>query len=101
MVKVAEEIKKAQNGEINTEELYEKVRWCTEQIKEEILGQSRWFTSFRWIVKDEENRYWSIERNEGSTEYQEDEEFNLNYICEVEPYEKTIIEYRPVKKENK
>lgn len=99
MVKVAEEIKKAQNGEIDSKELWENVRWCTEQIREQILDQSRWFTFFRWIVKDEENKYWSIERGMGSTEYQDNEEFNYDCICEVEPYEKTIIDYRPIKKE--
>ncbi len=85
MTKVAEELKKYKNGEINTDELYEKIHWCTEQIKEKIVDQSRWFTTFEYIVKDEENRYWSFSRNMGSTECQENEEFDPSTIQEVEP----------------
>lgn len=37
MAKVSEELEKYKNGEINTNELYEKVCWCTELIEKEIV----------------------------------------------------------------
>lgn len=98
MTKVAEELEKYKNGEISIEELYEEIRWCTEEIKEKIVDQSRWFTFYEYIVKDDENRYWSFGRAMGSTEYQEHDEFNPSTIQEVEPYEKVIIDYKPKNK---
>lgn len=99
MVKIAEELEKCKNGEISSEDLYDKLRWSTTEIKEELAEQGRWMTLYSWVVKDEEDRYWSFCREMGSTECQDCEDFDPYTIREVEPYERIIVDYRPIKKE--
>lgn len=100
MVKLADEIKKYRNNEIDSDELYESARWCTHEIKETLVEQSRWNSLYEWVVEDEDKRLWKFSRYIGSTECQEDDDFDGD-IIEVEPYEKIVVDYRPIIKENK
>lgn len=97
-VKLANEIEKFKNGEITAEDLYDSARWCTHEIKEELVEQTRWNCLYEWVVEDEDKRLWKFSRYLGSTECQEDEDFDGDVI-EVEPYKKVVIDYRPIKKE--
>lgn len=99
MVKIAEEIEKYKNKEISSEQLYDRVKYCTSTIREQITGQSRWQTFTEYVVKDEEDRYWMFDTIDGSTECQENEPFDTTTLVEVEPYEKTVIDYRKINKD--
>lgn len=100
MVKLADKIQEFKSNYISDEELYEYARWYTNIIKEELIEQSRWNSLYEFVVEDEDKRLWQFSRYLGSTECQENEDFN-GIIIEVEPYEKVIIDYKPIKKENK
>lgn len=95
MVKVAELKDLYKNNKISLDEFEEKLRWSTEEIQETVVDQYRWTTCYKYIVQDEENRYWQFYMQKGSTECQEDAPFDGD-VKEVEPYEKTIIDYRPI-----
>lgn len=73
-------------------------KWKWEEfttIYEKIVDQSRWTTFKEAVIKLDDDSYLCLNWGEGSTEYQETYK---EYTVEVvEPYEKTIIDYRPVK----
>lgn len=95
MVKVAELKDLYKNNKISFDEFEEKLRWSTKEIQETVVDQRRWTTLYKYIVQDEENRYWQFYMEKGNTEYQENEPFDGD-VKEVEPYEKTIIDYKPI-----
>ena len=95
MVKVAELKDLYKNNKISLDEFEEKLRWSTKEIQETVVDQHRWTTLYKYIVQDEENRYWQFYMQKGNTEYQENEPFDGD-VKEVEPYEKTIIDYKPI-----
>jgi hypothetical protein len=61
----------------------------------ELTSQNRWTTWQTAVWKFEDGSYVQIHWEKGSTEYQ-DCYPNIS-IVEVEPYEKTIIDYRAIK----
>lgn len=64
---------------------------------ETIEGTSRWNTFYSRVYKHKtEETFWKISWSRGSTEYQDNGYEDIT-VCQVEPHEKTIIEYRPVK----
>ena len=95
MVKVAELKDLYKNNKISLDEFEEKLRWSTKEIQETVVDKYRWTTLYKYIVQDEENRYWQFYMQKGNTEYQENEPFDGD-VKEVEPYEKTIIDYKPI-----
>lgn len=97
MVKIREELEKYTSNEITAEELWDSMRWCTKQIQEKAVEEYRWQILYEWIVQDEEDKYWSFGRLMDKGEMGEHEDFDPSCIQEVEPYERTIIDYRPVK----
>lgn len=99
MVKVAELKDLYKNNKISLDEFEEKLRWSTKEIQETMVDQHRWTTVYKYIVQDDENRYWQFYLQKGNTECQENEPFDGNVI-EVEPYKKTIIDYRPIEDES-
>ena len=99
MVKIAEELERYKKGEISAEDLWDKLRWNTHQVKEVAVEEYRWQILYNWVVQDEENRYWSFGRLMDKGEMGEHEDFDPSCIQEVEPYEKTIIDYRPILKD--
>lgn len=99
MVKIAEELEKYKNGEISAEDLWDKLRWNTHQVKEVAVEEHRWQILYNWVVQDEENRYWSFGRLMDKGEMGEHEDFDPSCVQEVEPYEKTVIDYKPILKD--
>jgi len=68
-----------------------------EVTKAKIFDQSRWSTFYSRVYKNKiDGTFWEIIWSRGSTEQQDNgpEDIGVN---QVEPYEKTIIEYRRVK----
>jgi hypothetical protein len=61
----------------------------------DLYSQNRWSTYKRAVWKFEDESYVEIIWEDGSTEYQ-DPPANIKMV-EVEPFEKTIIDYRAVR----
>lgn len=101
MVKIAEELEKYKNGKVSAEDLWDKLRWDTHQVKEKVEEEYRWQILYNWVAQDEENRYWSFGRLMDKGEMGEHEDFDPSCVQEVEPYEKTIVDYKPILKEVK
>lgn len=99
MAKIREELQKYTSGEIDAESLWDTLRWCTHQVRETAIEEYRWQILYEWIVQDEEGRYWSFGRLMDKGEMGEHDDFDPTCIKEVEPYERIIIDYRPIKKE--
>lgn len=64
-------------------------------VSEEIVGQRRWFTDFEYVAKFGD-KYFRMCQGIGSTEYQDNEEIDyaIESLVEVEPVEVKTIEYR-------
>lgn len=66
-----------------------------EIVKESIIDQGRWSTFHKMVVKYND-RFWAIEYDTGSTEYQEGSgEYE---VYEVKPVEVTVTKYPRCKK---
>jgi hypothetical protein len=59
---------------------------------EEIAFQNRWNTFYERVYKSPNGKFYKIEWNRGSTEYQEST--SEPTIVEVEPYEVTVTKYK-------
>ena len=71
----------------------------TTVVRDVITGTSRWSTIHDLVFKYKEKLY-QVRYHVGSTEYQDEVPFEYDKTVEcteVEPYEKLIVEYRPVK----
>lgn len=64
-----------------------------EIVRNEITGQGRWSTYHEAIIK-RDDEYVAAHYSQGSTEMQEDDE--PAEFTRVEPFEKTVIDYRPI-----
>ena len=72
-----------------------------EVVLNKITGTGRWDTHYRFIFKPEgEDKLYETEYSKGSTEQQDSQgpwEYEDEIECdEVEAYEKTVTDYRPV-----
>lgn len=68
-----------------------------EVVRNKIVDQRRWTTTHEVIIKDKNSgKYYQAEYSVGSTEYQDGCNSYPKEWDEVEPYEKTVTEYRPV-----
>ena len=63
------------------------------EVKEVADEEYRWNILYNWVVQDEEGKYWSFSRLMDKGEMGEHEDFDPSCIQEVEPYERTIIDY--------
>lgn len=68
---------------------------ATSVVSRDIVNQGRWTTSYESVYRFSDNSYVEFAWDEGSTEYQDDADANLE-VYEVEPYEETVIKYRSV-----
>ena len=70
-----------------------------EIILDKIIGQGRWDTHHRFIFK-KDGKLWETDYSKGSTEQQDSQgpwEYVDSVECtEVEAFERTVIDYRPV-----
>lgn len=62
-------------------------------IRERITGKGRWDTTSEIIIKSIDGKYYCGWKTVGSTEYQDTREYCTEWD-EVEPYEKTVIEFK-------
>jgi len=72
-----------------------------EVILDEVTGTGRWDTYHRFIFRPEgEEKLYETNYSKGSTELQDSQrpwEYKDEVECvEVEPYERTVVDYRPV-----
>lgn len=89
-------IHKLDNNEEFTPKDCEDFLWSFGEEITEITSESgRWQTPVR-TIKKYNNRYFEIDWFKGNTEYQEDTISDRPF--EVEPYEKTVIDYKKVNK---
>ena len=67
-----------------------------EVTKAKIFDQSRWSTFYSRVYKNKiDGTFWEIIWSRGSTEQQDNGPEDIG-VDQVEPYEKTIIEYKRV-----
>jgi hypothetical protein len=67
-------------------------------VEEHPIDKGRWTTYFEQVVKDKEGKYWLLEWESGSTEYQ-DIDFSVE-VTEVFPLEVTQTVYVTKEKYN-
>lgn len=72
-----------------------------EIVQEELAEQSRWNTMYEIVMRfdvGKEPVYLRVYDVRGSTEYQDREPISdsLDELVEVQPYDKTVVAYRPI-----
>jgi hypothetical protein len=68
-------------------------------VRDEIIGIGRWNTEHSLVFQLANGKYYETTYSKGATEYQEERPFEYDdrvECIEVAPYEKAIINYKPV-----
>lgn len=68
-----------------------------EVVKDDVIDNTRWSIIHTMVIK-KDNKFYQDEYSVGATESQDESawEYTKPNFVEVEPYEKTVIEYRKV-----